>query len=180
MSSVEIWLTALTIASTEPWTSALTTSGNSIACLSLQRGEHVLEAGRRGGGALAVDHALAIGGDLAGARLVLDDASACRPRDGTPERPSTSTGTRRAGFLHLRPLSSIIARTLPLIGADDEDVADLQRAALDEHGGERAAALVELGLDHRAFGGAVGIGLQLEQFGLELRSPRAARRDRSS
>ena len=38
---------------------------------------------------------------------------------------------------------------------------------LDEHGRERAAALVELGLDHRAFGGAVGIGLQLEQFGLE-------------
>ena len=56
---------------------------------------------------------------------------------------------------------------MPEIGAGDEDVADPQRAALDQHGGERAAALVELGLDHRAFGGAVGIGLQLEDFGLE-------------
>ena len=56
---------------------------------------------------------------------------------------------------------------MPEIGPGDEDVADPQRAALDEHGRERAAALVEPGLDHRAFGGAVGIGLQLEQFGLE-------------
>ena len=44
----------------------------------------------------------------------------------------------------------------------------MQRAALDEHGGERTAALVELGLDHRAFRGSLGIGLQLEDFGLEL------------
>ena len=53
-------------------------------------------------------------------------------------------------------------------GAGDEHVADAQRAALDEHGRERAAALVELGFDHRAFGGAVGVGLEFEDFGLEL------------
>ena len=52
--------------------------------------------------------------------------------------------------------------------AGDEHVADAQRAALDEHGRERAAALVELGFDDRAFGGAVGVGLELEDFGLEL------------
>ena len=34
MSSFEILLTAATIASTEPWTSPLMTSGNSTACFS--------------------------------------------------------------------------------------------------------------------------------------------------
>ena len=36
ISSVEMRLTALTIASAEPWTSALTTSGNSIVVLDLE------------------------------------------------------------------------------------------------------------------------------------------------
>ena len=52
-------------------------------------------------------------------------------------------------------------------GAGDDDVADLQRAALHQHGGDGAAALVQLGLDHRAFGGAVGIGLEVQDFGLQ-------------
>ncbi len=43
----------------------------------------------------------------------------------------------------------------------------LQRAALHEHGADRAAAALELGLDHDAFGGAVGVGLELEQLGLQ-------------
>ena len=90
------------------------------------------------------------------------------PADGTTERPSTSTGNEGPASFTWRPLSSIIARTLPARCAGDEHVADAKRAALDEHGRERAAALVELGLDHRAFGGAVGVGLQLEDFGLEL------------
>ncbi len=47
------------------------------------------------------------------------------------------------------------------------DIADLQRAALHEHGGDGAAALVELGFDHGAFGGAIGIGLEIEHFGLQ-------------
>jgi hypothetical protein len=64
-------------------------------------------------------------------------------------------------------LSSIIARTLPEIGADHEHVADAKGAALDKDGRERAAALVELGLDHGTFGRAVGIGLELEDFGLK-------------
>src|SRR6185437_12620405 len=49
----------------------------------------------------------------------------------------------------------------------DEDVALFQRAALHEHGCDRAAALVELGFDHRTFGGAVRICLQVEDFGLQ-------------
>ena len=38
---------------------------------------------------------------------------------------------------------------------------------LDQHGRDRAAALVELGFDDDAFGGAVGIGLEVEHFGLQ-------------
>ncbi len=52
-------------------------------------------------------------------------------------------------------------------GAGDEDVAELERAALHQHGGDRAAAALELGLDDDAFGGAVRVGAQLEHFGLQ-------------
>ena len=44
-------------------------------------------------------------------------------------------------------------------GAGNQHVADLQGAFLDQHGGDRAAARLKLGLDHDAVGGAVGIGL---------------------
>ena len=43
----------------------------------------------------------------------------------------------------------------------------LQRAALDQHGRDGAAAAIELGLDHDAFGRTVGIGLEVEDFGLQ-------------
>ena len=39
--------------------------------------------------------------------------------------------------------------------------------SLHQHGGDGTAALVQLGLDDRAFGGAVGIGLEIEDFGLQ-------------
>ena len=51
--------------------------------------------------------------------------------------------------------------------ADDDDVADLERAGLDERGRDRAAALVELGLDDRADGGALRVGLELLEVGDE-------------
>src|SRR3546814_3611641 len=43
-----------------------------------------------------------------------------------------------------------------------------KRAAVDEHRRDRPATLVELGLDHDAFGVAVRVGLEFEQLGLEL------------
>ncbi len=49
--------------------------------------------------------------------------------------------------------------------ADDDDVADLERAGLDEHRGHRAAALVQLRLDDGADGGALGVGLELLDVG---------------
>ena len=49
------------------------------------------------------------------------------------------------------------ARTRPQAGTGDERVADLERAALHEHGGDRAAADVEVGLEHDALRAAVGV-----------------------
>src|SRR6185437_3664541 len=52
-------------------------------------------------------------------------------------------------------------------GTGDEDVALFERAALYEHCGDGPAALVELGLDDCAFGGAARICLEVEEFGLQ-------------
>ena len=52
-------------------------------------------------------------------------------------------------------------------GAGDDEIADTQGAALDQHGCDRAAAAIELGFDHRAFGGPARIGLQIENFSLQ-------------
>ena len=76
-------------------------------------------------------------------------------------------GRGGTGFLHR--LAAIVgqqAHPAPFRTGDD-DVADLQRAALYQHGGDGAAALVQLGFDDRAFGGAIGIGLEVEKFGLQ-------------
>ena len=51
--------------------------------------------------------------------------------------------------------------------AGDDQRADPQRAALHEHGRNWSAAAVEPRLDDRAFGAAIGIGDQVEQFGLQ-------------
>ena len=51
--------------------------------------------------------------------------------------------------------------------AGDDERADAQRAALHQHGRDRAAAAIEPRLDHRALGVAVGIGDEVEKFGLQ-------------
>ena len=53
------------------------------------------------------------------------------------------------------------------LAAGDKDVADSQRAALDQHRRDRAAAALELGLEHDAFGRTVRVGLEIEQLGLQ-------------
>ena len=60
--------------------------------------------------------------------------------------------------------------------ADDDDVADLERAGLDERGRDRAAALVELGLDDRADRASLRVGLELLEVGDEQDHLDAARR----
>ena len=51
--------------------------------------------------------------------------------------------------------------------ADDDDVADLERAGLDERGRDRAAALVELRLDDRADRRSLRVRLELLEVGDE-------------
>ena len=74
---------------------------------------------------------------------------------------------RRAGFLDALALVVDEGADAAPFGAGDDDVAEMKRAALDEHGGDGTAALVELGLDDGAFGGAIGIGAELEHLGLK-------------
>ena len=108
----------------------------------------------------------AVFGDFAGARFVLDDDHFVA---GFRRAGKAQHFDRRGGTGRRHGLAAIVlqqAHAAPF-GAGDDDVADLQRAALDQHGRDRAAAAVELGLDHRAFGGAVGIGFEVEQFGLQ-------------
>ena len=71
----------------------------------------------------------------------------------------------RPGFLDLLALV-VDERPHPAPGgAGDDRVADLERAALHEHGGDRAPADVEVGLEHDAPGAAVGAGPQVLELG---------------
>ena len=67
-------------------------------------------------------------------------------------KPSTSTGTEGpAVCTRIALVADQRAHAAPF-GAGNDDVADLQRAALNQHGRDRAAAAVELGFDDGAFG----------------------------
>lgn len=103
---------------------------------------------------------------LARARVVLDDDKlVARFRHaGEAENFDRNCG---ACFLHV--LAALVlerAHATPFAARDD-DVADAQRTALNENRGDGATALVELRLDHRAVGGAIGVRLQIQHFGLE-------------
>ena len=110
--------------------------------------------------------ALAVVGDLAGAGFRLDDRDAVAGFRRAVEAEHLDRQRRRR-FLDLSPgIGDQRADAAPF-GAGDDDVAGAQGAALDEHGRDRAAAAVELGLDHRALGDAVGVGLEVEHLGLQ-------------
>jgi hypothetical protein len=53
------------------------------------------------------------------------------------------------------------------VHADDEVVADVERAVLDEHRGDRTLARIELGLDDGARGAARRVRLEVEDLGLQ-------------
>ena len=111
--------------------------------------------------------ALAILGDLARPLLVLDHGQQIA-RLRHPVQAQDLDRHRRAGLS--TGCAAIVeqrAHTAPLRAGDD-DVADLERAALHQHRGDHAAATIELGLDDRAVRLAVRIGLQVEQLGLQL------------
>ena len=114
----------------------------------------MLEAGRRGSGALLGRLFLTIGGDFAGARLILDNGElvARHRHAGETQHLDRRRGT---GDLHLLALVVDHRADLAAFRADDESVADLQRTLAHQNGGDGAATLVELRLDHIAFGGAI-------------------------
>ena len=99
--------------------------------------------------------------------LVLDDAArarrraaACRSRGSRPGRPGSASLTLLAAVVVER------AHLAPRVAGDDR-VADPQRAALDEHRRDRAAADVEARLDDRA-----------RRLGVRVRASARARRPR--
>ena len=137
----------------------MTTTGSSFAAARGDLREHLLEgaAAARGGGVVAAP-ALAEIGDLAGPAFALDHDEIVAGKRHAVEPQNLDRG-RGAGLAQGLP-ALVDQRAHPApFAAGDENVADLQRAALDQHGGDRAAAAFELGFEHDAFGGAVGIGL---------------------
>ena len=166
-SSVPSFSSAPTMASTDPCTSPLISSGNSLRPGGLELAHHLLERAARGTARrLLAPLTRAIIGDLARARLAVHDREpiARFRRAGEAEHLDRHRGTRLRNVLSLivdqRPHASPFA-------AGDHDVAHAQGPALHQNGGDRAAAAVEFRLDHRAFRRAVGIGLEIEHFGLQ-------------
>ena len=115
---------------------------------------------------LAADRSLALLDHRAGGLLVGDD-----PEDVAGHRhvrqAEDDHGARRTRLRD--PLAHVVLERADASErlADDDDVADLERAGLDESGRDRAAALVELGLDDGADRVALRVRLELLEIGDE-------------
>ena len=140
-----------------------------LATCRLQLAHHLLEraahAGNGGGGLLAL-LMRTVAGDFAGAGFVLDhgDAIAGFRRAVEAEHFDRHRG---AGFGDGFALVVDQRTDAAHFGAGDDDVAHAQGAALNQHGGDRTPAAIELGFDHGTFGRTVGVGLEVEQIGLQ-------------
>ena len=104
-----------------------------------------LAAGQR----LGLEPVGALLGELAGAAVVLDRLDELA---GVADAVEAEHLDRHPGIGGLDALAGeVVHRPHPApLRTGDERVADLERAALDQHGDDRAAAGVELGLDHGA------------------------------
>ena len=165
-SSVRIFCSEETIASSEPWTSVLMTTDSSLDSPAAMRLNCCSSVPRPGPDCWARSRLLRILAQLARPRLVLDHREIVAGQRGVLQ---TQNLDRARGTRPLALLAVIVdqgAHAAPG-GAGDEDVADPDRAALDEQGRDHAAAAIELGLDHRAAAGPVGIGLEVQDFGLQ-------------
>ena len=98
------------------------------------------------------------------------------PAAGTSESPMISTGNRRPGFLDLFALVVGERTDLAVRRADDDDVADAQRAVLHEHGCDRTAPAIERRFDDDAGCAALLVRLELFEVGFEQARSRAADR----
>ena len=93
----------------------------------------------------------AITRDLAGAGFVLDHGKAVAGFRRSVEAEHFDRH-RRSGLVDGLALVLDQRADAAHFGAGYDDVADPQRAALDQHGRDRTAAAIELGFDHGAFG----------------------------
>ncbi len=87
---------------------------------------------------------------------------ACSPAGGGLSKPRISTGVARLRLLDLLAAEVVERAHLAPGVAGDDRVADAERAALDEHRRDRAAADVEARLDDRPRGLGLRVRLQLE------------------
>ena len=97
--------------------------------------------------------------------LVGGDHGTRRRRRATSDRPSTWTGVDGPASLTCSPLSSMRARTRPQAAPATSGSPTRSVPCCDEDGGHRAAADVEVGLEHDARGPAVGVGRELLELG---------------
>ena len=135
----------------------------------LHRAEQILQADGLVAAARAPRRAAALAallGGLAGDALVVDDAAVLAGSRRLVEAEDLD-GHARSGLADA--LAVVVVQRLDLAPgvAGDDGVADVQRAALDEHRGDGAAADVEPRLDDDAAGGRVRVRLQLEHVGLQ-------------
>src|SRR6478609_4269918 len=140
-----------------------------LAARGFELRHHLLEraahAGDGSGGVFALLMG-AIARDLTGAGFVLDHGETIAGFRRAVEAEHFDRH-RGAGFINGHALIVDKGADAAHFGAGHDDVADAQRAALYQHGGDRAAAAVEPGFDHGTFGGTFRVGLEVEQFGLQ-------------
>ena len=75
------------------------------------------------------------------------------------------TGVLGGAFWIRLPRSLNMARTLPERWTNDDVVAHFEGALLNEHGGDCAGVLLQLGFDDDAGGGSIGISFDILHFG---------------
>src|ERR1700722_4182738 len=140
-----------------------------LAAGSLELTHHLLErtahAGlpRRHFFALLPD---AIIGDLAGAGFGIDNRKPVAGFRCAVEAQYLDRHRRAGGDHGMAGIRHQCAHAAPF-GAGDDDVAGLERAALNQDGGDRPAAAVKPRLDHGAFGRAARIGFEFQHFRLQ-------------
>src|SRR5204863_8367931 len=122
-------------------------------------------AGAEADGSIFALLAFAILGDLASTGFALDHRDAVARFRRAVEAEHLDRNRRSRFMDRDADIADQGADAAPF-SAGHHDVADLQRAALDQHGCDRTTAAIELGLDHRTFGRPFGIGMQVEDFSL--------------
>ena len=157
-------------ASSEPCTSAFRTRLSVATLAGLDLAEDVLELdarlarGRRRAGPSGAERCSRASPTV---RAVFSSAAArnSSPASGTRRQAEHLDRHRRAGLLDLLALVVDHRPHAAPRRAGDDRVADLQRALVDEHRGHRAAAGVEVGLEHDALGPTGRVGRELLELG---------------